>query len=568
MENSGIKNNLLMDELKKTESTEKMSSGNKLLSLRKKEQMKKLRNKLTKFETAEKAPNLLDQNSYSSNNYYIQNFVAAQDKVSFLYQLISEIFTNSNNAAIDENLVNFIIVQCDNYLTSLINNKNEQLEEQIMKFFNKQIFGNLIQLMQNFKINNTIVHDTCMLISKVILYSENSTKLICADTANIQKIFDCLSTKDENTTLEILKVLYNCYIVDKNIVNQNCNISFYIIEALFNYFKEKARDNLAQNSKYLMQLLDFVNEIFTEDTYPIFQQVDNFDFFRNLIRIIDYLIIICKKSYENKLIANSFEAIGSLLNIVNLKPEIFKELKFNSLKINELFIQKLKLKVNEPNVIRRALKVLVFLSRNLEIGENFNEELIDAIDNLLNDLSQEQNTRNVFNLKRDDIDSILYYLSILLFNIITDEKNSEYLERKTKIIENLIFCLKKFKLDNHTIVNIYDLFKEFSNDRDKLMNLIVGDFIKLCVINPLKEYASIKNNEIVRIIFEICLEMMKTSSAFHLEDQNGKSLNFIEEYLEKNGFNDLLNVFISPDYGDINCSQLAKEIQQMYLLNK
>ena len=568
MENSGIKNNLLMDELKKTESTEKMSSGNKLLSLRKKEQMKKLRNKLTKFETAEKAPNLLDQNSYSSNNYYIQNFVAAQDKVSYLYQLISEIFTNSNNAAIDENLVNFIIVQCDNYLTSLINNKNEQLEEQIMKFFNKQIFGNLIQLMQNFKINNTIVHDMCMLISKIILYSENSTKLICADTANIQKIFDCLSTKDENTTLEILKVLYNCYIVDKNIVNQNCNISFYIIEALFNYFKEKARDNLAQNSKYLMQLLDFVNEIFTEDTYPIFQQVDNFDFFRNLIRIIDYLIIICKKSYENKLIANSFGAIGSLLNIINLKPEIFKELKFNSLKINELFIQKLKLKVNEPNVIRRALNVLVFLSRNLEIGENFNEELIDAIDNLLNDLSQEQNTRNVFNLKRDDIDSILYYLSILLFNIITDEKNSEYLERKTKIIENLIFCLKKFKLDNHTIVNIYDLFKEFSNDRDKLMNLIVGDFIKLCVINPLKEYASIKNNEIVRIIFEICLEMMKTSSAFHLEDQNGKSLNFIEEYLEKNGFNDLLNVFISPDYGDINCSQLAKEIQQMYLLNK
>ena len=568
MENSGIKNNLLMDELKKTESTEKMSSGNKLLSLRKKEQMKKLRNKLTKFETAEKTPNLLDQNSYSSNNYYIQNFVAAQDKVSYLYQLISEIFTNSNNTAIDENLVNFIIVQCDNYLTSLINNKNEQLEEQIMKFFNKQILGNLIQLMQNFKINNTIVHDTCMLISKVILYSENSTKLICADTANIQKIFDCLSTKDENTTLEILKVLYNCYIVDKNIVNQNCNISFYIIEALFNYFKEKARDNLAQNSKYLMQLLDFVNEIFTEDTYPIFQQVDNFDFFRNLIRIIDYLIIICKKSYENKLIANSFGAIGSLLNIINLKPEIFKELKFNSLKINELFIQKLKLKVNEPNVIRRALNVLVFLSRNLEIGENFNEELIDAIDNLLNDLSQEQNTRNVFNLKRDDIDSILYYLSILLFNIITDEKNSEYLERKTKIIENLIFCLKKFKLDNHTIVNIYDLFKEFSNDRDKLMNLIVGDFIKLCVINPLKEYASIKNNEIVRIIFEICLEMMKTSSAFHLEDQNGKSLNFIEEYLEKNGFNDLLNVFISPDYGDINCSQLAKEIQQMYLLNK
>ena len=568
MENSGIKNNLLMDELKKTESTEKMSSGNKLLSLRKKEQMKKLRNKLTKFETAEKAPNLLDQNSYSSNNYYIQNFVAAQDKVSYLYQLISEIFTNSNNAAIDENLVNFIIVQCDNYLTSLINNKNEQLEEQIIKFFNKQILGNLIQLMQNFKINNTIVHDMCMLISKIILYSENSTKLICADTANIQKIFDCLSTKDENTTLEILKVLYNCYIVDKNIVNQNCNISFYIIEALFNYFKEKARDNLAQNSKYLMQLLDFVNEIFTEDTYPIFQQVDNFDFFRNLIRIIDYLIIICKKSYENKLIANSFGAIGSLLNIINLKPEIFKELKFNSLKINELFIQKLKLKVNEPNVIRRALNVLVFLSRNLEIGENFNEELIDAIDNLLNDLSQEQNTRNVFNLKRDDIDSILYYLSILLFNIITDEKNSEYLERKTKIIENLIFCLKKFKLDNHTIVNIYDLFKEFSNDRDKLMNLIVGDFIKLCVINPLKEYASIKNNEIVRIIFEICLEMMKTSSAFHLEDQNGKSLNFIEEYLEKNGFNDLLNVFISPDYGDINCSQLAKEIQQMYLLNK
>ena len=566
MENSGIKSNMFIDELRKTEMTEKMSSGNKLLSLRKKEQMKKLRNKLTKFETTEKAPNLLDQNSYFSNNYLIQNFSTAQDKVNYLYQLIYNIFSNSNNANIDENLINFIIVQCNNYLSSLINGKNEHLEEQIIKFFDKQILANLIQLMQNFKLNNTIVHDMCMLISKILLYSENAVKLICSNTENIVKIFDCLSTKDENTILEILKVLYNCYIEDKMTVNKNCNISFYIIEALLNYFKEKNRDDLAQNSKYLMQLLDFVNEIFTEDTYPIFQQIENLDFFRNLLRIINYLIIICKKSYETKLIASSFEAIGSLLNIVNLNSEIFNELKFNSYKINELFIQRLKFKVNEPNVIRKALNVLAFLSRKLEICDNFNEELIDAIDNLLTDLCQEKNTANVFNLKRDDIDSILYYLSILLFNIITDDKNSEYVERKTKIIENLIHCLKKFKLDNHTIINIYDLFKEFSSDYDKLMNLIVGDFIKLCVINPLKEYASTKKYEIVRIIFEICLEMLDTSSAFHLKDQNGGTLNFIELYLDKNGFNDLLNVFISPDYGDVNCSQLAREIQQTYFI--
>ena len=564
MENSGIKSNMFIDELKKTESTEKMSSGNKLLSLRKKEQKKKMRNKLSKFEVIEKPPNLLDQNSYSSNNYLIQNFGSAQDKVNYLYQLISNIFSNSNNATIDENLINFIIVQCNNYLSSLINSKSDQLEDQIMKFFDKQVLTNLIQLMHSFKLNNIIVHDICMLISNILSYSENSTKLICSEAKNVVNIFDCLSNKDENTVLEILKVLYNCYIENNEMINQNCNISFYIIEALLYYFKEKARDNLAQNSKYLTQLLDFIKVIFTEDTYQIFQKIENLDFFRNIKRIIEYLMIVCKKSYETKLISNSFQTLGNLLNILNLKPEIFEELEFNSFKINDLFIKRLKFKVNEPIVIRKALNVLVFLSRNLETSNNFNSELIDTVDNLLIDLSQEKNTSNVFNLKRDDIDSILYYLSILLYNVITDEKNSDYLERKTKIIENLIHCMKKFKLDNHTIVNIYDLFKEFSNDYDKLMNLIVGDFIKLCVINPLKEYVSSKNNEIVKIIFEICLEMLDTSSAFHLKDQNGGNLNFIEVDLDKNGFNDLLNVFISPDYGDTNCSKLAKELQKKY----
>ena len=46
--------------------------------------------------------------------------------------------------------------------------------------------------------------------------------------------------------------------------------------------------------------------------------------------------------------------------------------------------------------------------------------------------------------------------------------------------------------------------------------------------------------------------------------KNNLNINFVQSYLDKKGFNDILNIIISPDFGNLECSSLAKAIQQDY----
>ena len=75
-------------------------------------------------------------------------------------------------------------------------------------------------------------------------------------------------------------------------------------------------------------------------------------------------------------------------------------------------------------------------------------------------------------------------------------------------------------------------------------------------MDVLKNNLNNKNYEVIQQALDICLIMMKESSPL----TNGNN-NVIKMYLEKKGFNDLLNVIIGADFGNMNCSEVAKSIQ-------
>jgi hypothetical protein len=56
------------------------------------------------------------------------------------------------------------------------------------------------------------------------------------------------------------------------------------------------------------------------------------------------------------------------------------------------------------------------------------------------------------------------------------------------------------------------------------------------------------------------LDFGSISKAENNDDKNS-IFNFVQSYLDKKGFNDILNKIISPDFGNMKCSDLAEKIR-------
>ena len=57
--------------------------------------------------------------------------------------------------------------------------------------------------------------------------------------------------------------------------------------------------------------------------------------------------------------------------------------------------------------------------------------------------------------------------------------------------------------------------------------------------------------------------MMKECNQFSAGNGN-KGIIIIRMYLDKKGFNDILNVIAGDDFGNMNCSEIAKNIQDSF----
>ena len=144
-----------------------------------------------------------------------------------------------------------------------------------------------------------------------------------------------------------------------------------------------------------------------------------------------------------------------------------------------------------------------------------------------------------------------------------DEDSFFKSRQKTNIIKNLTLSLKIYDLENETINNIYGFFKDFISNKDNCIKVILANFIDIGIIDILKTNLSNKNYEIIHSILDVCLLMMKQCDELTF----GKG-NVIKLYLEKKGFNEILTLIIGADFGNINCSEIAKNIQDNFFVKQ
>jgi hypothetical protein len=114
----------------------------------------------------------IDQNSYDQTNPIIQNFFNAQDKPTFLSQLLLNLF-NSNN---DPNIIKFILFQTSNYYESQKNNNDNA--NSLEKFFTEPILNNLVQTMYMNQNEFTIIYNIYSLLLELTFRSSSITKIL------------------------------------------------------------------------------------------------------------------------------------------------------------------------------------------------------------------------------------------------------------------------------------------------------------------------------------------------------------------------------------------------------
>ena len=532
------------------------SNQSHFLTLRKNKRLNLQNKKLETEKSTQKYK--LDQNSYNQSNEIILNFFNSQDKPTFLHQLISNIFNSMNNSNIDLNLIKFIIVQCLNYYESQKENTdNVKIFE---NFFTEPITNNLIQIIYFCKNEAAIVYNICLLLIELTFRSSHITKLITLNIKNIKLIFDCLDIKNDDIQNIVLSLLYNLYMEDENTVNTNCNIGVYVFESLNNYSLEnqKALNKTVIVNENIKALVSFLDILINPNTSPIYKTFD----IEKRNNIIYLLLLLCRDVYDEKLKLDSHNALERLLSIA--EPEDINIDRIGLVNIPDIFLPHIKLETNSSEMVEISMDIIEKFSYLCDVEIFINNELISQLEQILISFidmdSNKSNPKPFYkNYKKRSVNKILKNLSITLMNAITLLKLEKYISKETNIINNLTLCLKINDLENKTLCNIYDFFKEFIHNKDNCVKVILANFIDIGILDIIKNNLSNKNYEVIQSALDVCLLMMKKCN----ELTSGKG-NIIKMYLDKKGFNDILNLVAGVDFGNINCSETAKNIQDNF----
>ena len=498
----------------------------------------------------------IEQNSYDQSNPIIQNFFNAQDKPTFLSQLLLNI-SDSNN---DLNIIKFILVQTSNYYESQKNNDDNA--NSLEKFFTEPILNSLVQIMNMNQNEFIIIYNICSLLLELTFRSSSITKILTLNTKNIQQIFDCLRVNNEDVTSTILSLLYNCYMENEDIVNTNCNIGVYVFEALNNY----ARKNQKSLSKSVVGindnikiLISFLCILINKNTSEVYKSFD----IEKRNNIIYFLLVLCRDVYDEQLKIDSHNALERMLSLA--EPEDINVDRIGLVNISEIFLPHIKLESNSSDIVEISMEILNKFSYLCDVEVLISNELVEQLDEILFsfiDMERNKASPKPFykNYSKKSVNKILNNLSFVLTNAITLFKLEKYINKETNIIDNLTLCLSINDLDNETLVNIYDFFKEFIHNKDNCVKVILANFLDIGILDVLKNNLSKKNYDVVQNVLEVCLLMMKKCTQLI----NGNSNNVIKIYLEKKGFNDILNVVSGVDFGNMNCSEIAKNVQDNF----
>ena len=458
------------------------------------------------------------------------------------------------------NLIKFILLQFHQMINDDMNNNNFECTKYI---FDIEIINQLIIILYEYTINSInskiieyedeeiIIFNICRILIKLTNLSSYFSFLILQNDMNLQLIFSSMKDffkKNQCISCNLLLLIYNLYADDEDTILLKCDkLIPFILEALYNYQINPKENIILPN--FLFNLLEFLTKLLNEKTFNKFfndQKINN----------CILLTINIYKNYDDISIKkSSLKCLLCLFHCINGDYEI----KIDKKSFIKTFLPNLNIELNSPYLVINILEIISYMSFLYEIDDFSTDELIDEINQILISFVFHKEQIKMY-YDKNEINIIIENVSVILLNFCLSSKVAEYMTKNTTIMKNIILILNNYSLDTNIIQNLYNFIKDFMDNIDNFVHLIICNYLEIGIIKNLEKYLFNKKYEIILII----LNHTYKSLEFGNINQNNLKINFVQSYLDKKGFNDILNIIISPDFGNLECSSLAKAIQQDY----
>lgn len=458
------------------------------------------------------------------------------------------------------NLIKFILLQFHQIINDDMNNNNFECTKYI---FDIEIINQLIFILYEYTINSInskiieyedeeiIIFNICRILIKLTNLSSYFSFLILQNDMNLQLIFSSMKDffkKNQCISCNLLLLIYNLYADDEDTILLKCDkLIPFILEALYNYQINPKENIILPN--FLFNLLEFLTKLLNEKTFNKFfndQKINN----------CILLTINIYKNYDDISIKkSSLKCLLCLFHCINGDYEI----KIDKKSFIKTFLPNLNIELNSPYLVINILEIISYMSFLYEIDDFSTDELIDEINQILISFVFHKEQIKMY-YDKNEINIIIENISVILLNFCLSSKVAEYMTKNTTIMKNIILILNNYSLDTNIIQNLYNFIKDFMDNIDNFFHLIICNYLEIGIIKNLEKYLFNKKYEIILII----LNHTYKSLEFGNINQNNLNINFVQSYLDKKGFNDILNIIISPDFGNLECSSLAKAIQQDY----
>jgi hypothetical protein len=458
------------------------------------------------------------------------------------------------------NLIKFILLQFHQIINDDMNNNNFECTKYI---FDIEIINQLIIILYEYTINSInskiieyedeeiIIFNICRILIKLTNLSSYFSFLILQNDMNLQLIFSSMKDffkKNQCISCNLLLLIYNLYADDEDTILLKCDkLIPFILEALYNYQINPKENIILPN--FLFNLLEFLTKLLNEKTFNKFfndQKINN----------CILLTINIYKNYDDISIKkSSLKCLLCLFHCINGDYEI----KIDKKSFIKTFLPNLNIELNSPYLVINILEIISYMSFLYEIDDFSTDELIDEINQILISFVFHKEQIKMY-YDKNEINIIIENISVILLNFCLSSKVAEYMTKNTTIMKNIILILNNYSLDMNIIQNLYNFIKDFMDNIDNFVHLIICNYLEIGIIKNLEKYLFNKKYEIILII----LNHTYKSLEFGNINQNNLNINFVQSYLDKKGFNDILNIIISPDFGNLECSSLAKAIQQDY----
>ena len=458
------------------------------------------------------------------------------------------------------NLIKFILLQFHQMINDDMNNNNFECTKYI---FDIEIINQLIIILYEYTINSInskiieyedeeiIIFNICRILIKLTNLSSYFSFLILQNDMNLQLIFSSMKDffkKNQCISCNLLLLIYNLYADDEDTILLKCDkLIPFILEALYNYQINPKENIILPN--FLFNLLEFLTKLLNEKTFNKF-------FNDKKINNCILLTINIYKNYDDISIKkSSLKCLLCLFHCINGDYEI----KIDKKSFIKTFLPNLNIELNSPYLVINILEIISYMSFLYEIDDFSTDELIDEINQILISFVFHKEQIKMY-YDKNEINIIIENISVILLNFCLSSKVAEYMTKNTTIMKNIILILNNYSLDTNIIQNLYNFIKDFMDNIDNFIYLIICNYLEIGIIKNLEKYLFNKKYEIILII----LNHTYKSLEFGNINQNNLNINFVQSYLDKKGFNDILNIIISPDFGNLECSSLAKAIQQDY----